>query len=53
MNSKGHLVISMVKSCIRIFGSVIAIKKKSVKILACSILGAEVLGITEELVDKR
>lgn len=31
MNDKGHFLISMTKSGIRILGSVIAIKKKSVR----------------------
>ena len=46
MNDKGHFLISMTKSGIRILGSMIAIKKRSIAVLAS-------LGIAEELVDKR
>ena len=53
MNSKGHFLISMAKSGIRIFGSIFAIKKRNISILAGSMLVAEILGIAEELVDKR
>lgn len=53
MNDKGHFLISMTKSGIRILGSMIAIKKRSIAVLASALLGAEILGIAEELVDKR
>lgn len=53
MNSKGHFLISMAKSGIRIFGSILAIKKRNINVLAGSMLGAEILGIAEEIVDKR
>lgn len=53
MNDKGHFLISMIKSGVRILGSVIAIKKRSTAVLASALLGAEILGIAEELVDKR
>lgn len=53
MNDKGHFLISMTKSSVRILGSVIAIKKRSIAVLASALLGAEILGIAEELVDKR
>lgn len=53
MNDKGHLYISLAKSVIRIVGAVIAIGKKSVSILALFLLCAEVLGVAEEVVDKR
>lgn len=52
MNDKGHFLISMTKSGVRILGSVIAIKKRSIAVLASALLGAEILGIAEELVDK-
>lgn len=53
MNDKGYFLISMTKSGVRILGSVIAIKKRSIAVLASALLGAEILGIAEELVDKR
>lgn len=53
MNSKGHLFISVFKSVIRIGSCVIAIMSGRVIPLAVGFLGAEVLGILEELVDKR
>ena len=53
MNSKGHLIISLVKSGIRVAGGVVALAKKSVIPLAISVMIAGVGGILEELVDKR
>ena len=53
MNSKGHLFISIAKSGIRIISAAVAIFTKNITVLASGILIAEVLGIAEELVDKR
>ena len=53
MNSKGHLFISLAKSIIRIGSCVITLCNHSVVPIAVGFLGAEVLGIAEELVDKR
>ena len=53
MNSKGHLYISLVKSFIRITGSLLSLVFKDFKILAVSFCLAEVLGIFEEVFDKR
>ena len=53
MNSKGHLIISLAKSIIRVIGGIIALIKKSVAPLAVGIIIAEVGGVLEELVDKR
>ena len=53
MNSKGHLFISIAKSGIRIILAGVAIFTKNITVLASGILVAEVLGIAEELVDKR
>lgn len=53
MNSKGHLVISLIKSGIRIVGSLVAINTKSVHPIAACFLLAEILGVLEEIVDKR
>lgn len=53
MNSKGHLIISLAKSGIRVIGGVIALINKSVIPLAIGIIVAEVGGVLEELVDER
>ena len=53
MNSFGHLVVSLVKSTLRIFACVWCIYSCSVMPLAIGFLAAEVLGILEELLDKR
>lgn len=53
MNSKGHLIISLAKSVIRVIGGIVALVKKSVVPLAIGIIVAEVGGVLEELVDKR
>ena len=53
MNSKGHLFISIAKSGIRIISAGFAIFTKNITVLASGILIAEILGIVEELVDKR
>lgn len=53
MNSRWHLVISITKSMIRIVGCIAGIYCSSVRILAVSLLGAEILGIAEELGDER
>ena len=53
MNSKGHLLISLAKSAIRLISGVISIITVSVLPLAVGVVTAEILGIAEELVDKR
>ena len=53
MNSKGHLFISIAKSAVRIGACGWVLVTGSVIPLAVGFLGAEVLGIAEELVDKR
>lgn len=53
MNSKGHLIISLAKSGIRLISGIISIISLSVLPLAIGIAVAELLGIAEELVDKR
>lgn len=53
MNSKWHLYISFAKSLIRIAGCLLAIIYKQWDILAYGLLIAELLGILEELGDKR
>lgn len=53
MNSKGHLIISLVKSGIRVGGGIIALATLSIIPLAVGIIVAEIGGILEELVDKR
>ena len=53
MNSKGHLYISLGKSILRIVSAVVTIITKDVLWLASGFGLAEVLGVFEELVDKR
>ena len=53
MNSKGHLFISIAKSAVRIGACSWALVTGRVIPLAAGFLAAEVLGIAEELVDKR
>lgn len=53
MNSKGHLIISLSKSVIRIVGGCVALVVDNVLPLALGIIIAEIGGILEELVDKR
>jgi len=53
MNSKWHLVVSNIKSIVRIVGCIIAIITKRIDILAWWLLFAEILGILEEIGDKR
>ena len=53
MNSLGHLLVSIGKSIIRIGACVWSIYAKSAIPLAWGFMFAEVLGIVEELVDKR
>lgn len=53
MNSKGHLLISLMKSAVRVIGGVVALIKHSVIPLAIGIIIAEVGGVLEEIVDKR
>lgn len=53
MNSKGHLFISIAKSGLRIISSVLSITLSSFLPLAIGFGCAELLGILEELVDKR
>lgn len=53
MNSIGHLAISIVKSSLRIGSCIWCIASNSIIPLAWGFLIAELLGIAEELVDKR
>lgn len=53
MNSKGHLFISIAKSAVRIGACGWALVSGRIIPLAAGFLAAEVLGIAEELVDKR
>ena len=53
MNSRGHLLLSIVKSCVRISGCVIAIATYNWIWIAGLFGAAELLGIAEELVDNR
>lgn len=55
MNSKGHLTISILKSAVRIISGSIAMAYGNTTfiILGGGLVIAEILGIIEELVDKR
>ena len=53
MNSKGHLIISLVKSFVRVVGGIITLVTNSVIPLAVGVMVAEIGGVLEELVDKR
>lgn len=53
MNSLGHFLISLVKSILRIGACVWTVVSKDVAVLAIGFGIAELLGILEEVVDKR
>lgn len=53
MNSTGHLVISIAKSALRIGSCIYCMATGLLWPLAAGFLVAEVLGVLEELVDKR
>ena len=53
MNSMGHLLVSIAKSVLRMGACAWCIYTGNVVPLAIGLLAAEVLGIVEELVDKR
>ena len=53
MNSKGHLLISLAKSAIRVIGGIVTLTSGSVIPIAIGITIAEIGGVLEELVDKR
>lgn len=53
MNSRGHFFMSLAKSVIRMIGCGVAIRNGDIKILAFAFAAAEILGIGEELIDKR
>ncbi len=53
MNSKGHLLISLAKSTIRVIGGIATLATGSVVPVAVGVIIAEIGGVLEELVDKR
>ena len=53
MNSIGHLLVSVAKSILRMGACVWCLSAGTVLPLAVGFLAAEILGIVEELVDKR
>lgn len=53
MNSKGHLLISLAKSAIRVIGGIGTLTTGSVIPVAVGVIIAEIGGVLEELVDKR
>ena len=55
MNDKGHFYVSLAKSAIRILGCILAMLfyDQGLKIIIGSFLVAEILGVAEEVFDKR
>jgi hypothetical protein len=53
MNSKGHLIISLAKSLVRVVGGVAALISGTIAPLAVGVVIAEIGGVLEELVDRR
>lgn len=53
MNSKGHLIISLTKSAIRVIGGIVTLITSSLVPVAIGVIVAEIGGVLEELVDKR
>lgn len=53
MNSKGHLIISLTKSAIRVIGGIVTLITNSLVPVAIGVIVAEIGGVLEELVDKR
>jgi hypothetical protein len=53
MNSKWHLYISFIKSAIRIIACALSLILQSLSVLAAGMLLAELLGVLEEIGDKR
>lgn len=53
MNSKGHLYISLGKSALRIVSAIATVVTKDILWIALGFGIAELLGVAEELVDKR
>lgn len=53
MNSKWHLYISFVKSATRIIACMLSLVLQSVTVLATGMLVAEILGVLEEVGDRR
>ena len=53
MNSKGHLIVSLVKSAIRVIGAIVTLTTDFVIPMSIGIIIAEIGGVLEELVDKR
>ena len=53
MNSKWHLIISLVKSGLRIIGLLSIIFTTNLLVFVALFFGAEILGVAEEFGDKR
>ena len=53
MNSKWHLYVSILKSLLRILGCIAVFIKNDMTFFCIAFIAAEVLGILEELGDKR
>jgi ABC-type bacteriocin/lantibiotic exporter with double-glycine peptidase domain len=53
MNSKSHRFISLIKSILRILTCIIALFIYSFEVLLIGLMIAELLGIAEEIFDRR
>lgn len=53
MNSKGHFYTSLIKSGIRLAACILAVEFKDFTHLAIGFFIAELLGVFEEILDKR
>lgn len=53
MKDKGHFYTSLLKSLIRIVACALAITNHNIYILAIGLFIAEILGVAEEIFDKR
>lgn len=53
VGSKGHMYTSMAKSVVRILTCIIALADNSIIILASGLCAAELLGVLEEILDRR
>lgn len=53
VGSKGHMYTSMTKSAVRILTCILALADNSIIILASGLCAAELLGVLEEILDRR
>lgn len=53
INSKGHFIVSLIKSFLRIIGTITTLYTSNIEFMCVLFLSAEILGIAEEFLDKR